>query len=315
MTTSGSYSFSRNRDQIIAAAARRVGAIASGETPDATTVSDFSEALNAMVKSWQTQGVYIWTATEGILFLQLEQSRYTLSVSSTDKAAGSYVETNLSADAVAGATSISVDSITSISNGDNIGVQLDDGTLDWSTVSGSPSGSTVTMAAGLGDSASDGALVLVYTSNIVRPLKIISARRFNLISSIETPMNEFDRVEYMEQPNKANPGSPTSYYYDRRGGANSSGYFYVWPEPDSVEDAIKFTFARPIQDFSAAGNDADLPQEWIKALISNLAFEMADDFDVPPVKYARMEKRAARDLAEAAWGETELTDIDRKSVV
>lgn len=309
MATSGTATFSRNRDQIIKAAARRVGAIEAGETPDAGIVTDFAEALNAMVKAWQADGLYVWTSTEGILFPQLEQSRYTLSTTSTDKAAGAYVATALSADALIGATSITVDSITGISNADNIGVQLDDGTLDWSTVSGAPSGSTIVMAAGLGDSVSDGALVLTYTTNIVRPLKILSARRFNLISEIETPLDEMDRAEYFEQPNKSNAGTPTSFFYDRRGGANTSGYFYLWPEPGSVEDAIKFTFARPIQDFSVAGDDADLPQEWFKALISNLAFEMADDFDVPPVKYARLEKRAAIDLAKVTSWETELMQV------
>jgi len=309
MSTSGVYTFSRNRDQIIKAALIKVNAVEAGETPSSDDVTDAAVSLNAMVKHWQGTGVNIWTVGEAVLFLQLDQTQYSLGSSSADHASETVIQTELTADALSGATTITVDSITGISASDNVAVQVDDGTLHWTTVNGAPSGSTVTLTTGIDDTASDGALVFVYTTKLIRPLKILSARRHNYTSAIDTPLDEMDRIEYREQPNKTSEGTPTSFFYDRRGGANALGRIHVWPEPDNVEDAVKFTFARPIQDFNAAGDDPDLPQEWIDCLIYNLALRLADDYDVPDNKFVRIEKMAARLLSEMTWNEEELLEI------
>src|SRR3972149_1825831 len=309
MATSGTYVFGRNRDQIIKAALIKVGAIEAGETPSSDDVTDAAVSLNAMVKHWQGTGINIWTVGEATLFLQLDQTQYSLGSSSTDHASETVIQTELTADALSSATTITVDSITGISASDNVAVQVDDGTLHWTTVNGAPSGSTVTLTTGIDDTASDGALVFVYTTKLIRPLKILSARRHNYTSAIDTPLDEMDRIEYREQPNKTSEGTPTSFFYDRRGGANALGRIHVWPEPDNVEDAVKFTFARPIQDFNAAGDDPDLPQEWIDCLIYNLALRLADDYDVPDNKFVRIEKMAARLLSEMTWNEEELLEI------
>ena len=52
MTTSGSYDFSINRDQIIEGALRLCGVIAQGETPSATQITEGSRMLNLMVNAW-----------------------------------------------------------------------------------------------------------------------------------------------------------------------------------------------------------------------------------------------------------------------
>jgi hypothetical protein len=49
------------RDSIITAALRKVGAVASGATPTSAQLSDGSDALNALVKGWQSLGVRLWT--------------------------------------------------------------------------------------------------------------------------------------------------------------------------------------------------------------------------------------------------------------
>ena len=101
-TTSGTASFSYGRDQIIKSAARKIGAIASGETPDAQTIQDFSDQLNIMVKAWNASGIHIWTEEEATLFLQPNQVSYVLGGTTTDQAAWSqsgssagYVSTTL----------------------------------------------------------------------------------------------------------------------------------------------------------------------------------------------------------------------------
>ncbi len=61
MATSGSYDFTLDRDKIINAALRKCGVIATGQTATASQIEFGSEALNVMVKAWQTRGVYLWT--------------------------------------------------------------------------------------------------------------------------------------------------------------------------------------------------------------------------------------------------------------
>lgn len=309
MATSGTSTFSRNRDQLIASALRKIGAFESGETPDSAAVSEASDALNVMVKHWQASGIHIWRTTEAILFPQLSQVRYVIGTASTDHATESYVETALTTAAASGASTVVLDSVTGVATAYQIGVQLDDGTLHWTTVNGAPSGFTVTLTDVLTDSAALGNRVLVYQTNLVRPLRIISARSYNFASGIETPIDEMDRVEYQELPNKSASGAINGIFYDRRGGANSTGLLYLWQAPASVEDAVKMTVARPVQDFTAAGDDADLPQEWIRAIEWGLADELADEYDVPEPKRTRIERRAAQYLNEANWFERELLTI------
>jgi hypothetical protein len=308
MATSGTSTFSRNRDQLISAALRKINAFESGETPDSAAVTEASDALNVMVKHWQGSGIHIWRTEEAILFPQLGQSRYVLGA--TDHATESHVETALTSAAVDGALTVVLDSVTGVASTYNIGIQLDDGSIHWTTVNGAPAGSTVTLAAALTDSAALGNRVLAYQTKLVRPLKILSARRYNFDSAIETPLEEMDRIEYQEMPNKTAAGAVTGFFYDRRGGANSTGLIYFWPQPANVDEAIKMTVARPIEDFSAAGNDADLPQEWIRAIEWGLADELADEYDVPEPKRTRIERRAAQYLAEANWSEKELVSIE-----
>ncbi len=62
--------------------------------------------------------------------------------------------TTLTADAASGATSLTVASIAGFSNGDAISIEQDNGTYKSTTVSGAPSGNTITLAAGLSFKAS-----------------------------------------------------------------------------------------------------------------------------------------------------------------
>jgi hypothetical protein len=306
MATSGTATFTRNRDQIIASALRKASAFASGEEIDSDSLTDAAAELNAMIKHWQGTGVHIWRTTEATIFLQQSQISYVLASTSTDHATESFTETSLSAAAANGASTISVTSATGIATTYKIAVQLDDGSFHWTTVNGAPSGTTVTLTTALIDSAASGNRVIVYQTDLVRPLKILSARNYNFDSDIETPLQEFDRIEYQELPNKTTEATVTGYYYDRRGGATNTGKIYFWPVPGNVDDAIKVTVARPIQDFNAAGDDADIPQEWTEAIIWNLALRLAVEYEAPERKIARIEKMAERLLSEVNWGETEL---------
>ena len=59
MPTSGDTTWQLQRDQIIAAALRKVG-FAEGETPNATQISYAAEALNAIVAALRADGMPVW---------------------------------------------------------------------------------------------------------------------------------------------------------------------------------------------------------------------------------------------------------------
>jgi hypothetical protein len=300
VATSGTATFNYNRDQIIRAAARKCNAISSGDVMSAAMLQDFADQLNIMVKAWNASGLHIWTETEATLFLQSGQFSYILGGATADHATLAYTgSTTILTGALPGATSIAVKSIIGFSNSDNIAVTLDDGTLQWTTVNGVPSGSTINLAAALTDSASVGNPVYDYpaANAVVRPLRIVSARRYNFLSAIETPMDPpMSRLDYRALPNKTNPGTPTRFFYDPRGGANNQGIVYVWPAPADSANAMNFTWWRPIQDFNVPGNIPDLPTEWLDALVWNLAKKMTPEYPVNAQLYQIIAGEAAESL-------------------
>jgi len=296
MTTSGTSSFTYNRDQIIKMAYRKLGVINASETPNAQLIQDASDALNLWVKALNATGLHIWTEEEATLFLQPNQISYALGGTTTDNCTGSYTATTLAASAATNATSINVASATGFGSGYYVGVALDSGSIFWTTQSGAASGATITLAGGLTGSASSGNPVFVYQTQIIRPLRVVSTRRYNLPSGIDTQMMQWARIDYRNQPNKNATGTVTASFYDPRGGANTQGILNVWPAPSDATNAVKMTYWRPVQNFTTSANTPDLPEEWGLCLVWNLAKEMGPEFDVTPNRWAMIKEMAAGHL-------------------
>lgn len=295
MSTSGTSTFNFSRNQIILAAMRKIKVISSGETPSAQLVQDFSDQLNTFVKTLDATGLHLWTEAEATLFLQPNQISYSLG-GSIDNATETYTATTLSTAAASGASTINVTAATGIVTVYNIGVVLDSGSIFWTAVNGAPVGTTVTLAATLTGAAAAGNAVYVYQTRIVRPLRVLSARRYNFISAIDTQMMPYSRIDYRNQPNKTSTGTITQWFYDPRGGANSTGLVFVWPAPPDATNALKFTWMRPIQDFLTSANNPDLPQEWLDPLVWNLAYRMAPEYPVPSKLYEMVKEQAVLTL-------------------
>lgn len=295
--TVASAVYSPQRDQIIKRALRQCIAIESGGTPGAQAISDANDALNAMVAEWQATGLHLWTETEGVLFLQPNQIKYSLGGTNTDQAAldANWIQTTATLGALTGATVLALGSIASIASGDNIGVMLATNALFWTTVNGAPSGGNVTLAVGLPSAALAGAIVVDYApaSKLARPLRIIDSRRFFLPSLIETTLVRSSRLDYRDMPNKTTQGTICEYFYDPQ---LVSGVNWVWPAPPDSLSAVKFTFHRPIGNFSTAADTPDFPQEWINCLTWNLADQLAPEYGVGERRQAKIEKMAARSM-------------------
>jgi len=78
MAVSGSFDFTLNRDALITRALRKIGAIASGQTPTANEISDGSDELNLILKAWQADGMQLWTVTQASVTPVKGQEVYTM---------------------------------------------------------------------------------------------------------------------------------------------------------------------------------------------------------------------------------------------
>ena len=291
MARSGSTDFNVNQSGIVRGAIRVVegmgGKLPGGRKDGTSELKDASEALNMMLKQWQSDGVGLWLNKEINLFLAYRDGSYSLG---SDHASATIVETEISSAASSGASSIEVDSTTGMTAVDAIGIELDDGTLQWTTISSVTDSDTLALSASLTGGAAVDNNVYTYTTKSTRPLDITEAR-LHRDDATDTPLNILTRQKWMDISTKDNNGTPTCIYYDPQ---LDSGILHVWSRPDEVSNYIKLTARMPVQDFDAAENDPDFPAECFRAVQFNLAIDLSYEYtDIDPKRFAAVERKAA----------------------
>jgi len=218
--------------------------------------------------------------------------------SSSDHFSSAVVNTAIATAAASGAETIEVDSITGISAADNIGVELDDGSVQWTTVNGAPSGTTITLGAVLTDDVAVDNRVYTYTTIANRPMRILNANITEAVDGREVPLIIKDLKYYTELPLKTSEGQPNTIYFDPQ---RVTSYLYVWPEPDRVDKYLTLWVQRTLDDLDAAGNDVDYPQEWHMAIALNLALLLSPKYGVTgsPFRQLFMLAEEYKELAES----------------
>lgn len=283
-TLSGTVNFTVTRDDICTLALQYLGVIAEGETPNAYQMGVVTKILNMLVKQWQgtadfAPGLKVWSRKRGDLILDSTKSSYLLGPTG-DRWAANLNRTTTAAAYLAGATVIVVASVAGMLNGDQFGVVLQSGSIFWTTVS-SISGNNVTVAAGLPSPALSGAIVYDYTSKQIQPLQIVAC---TLKDNQGNTVYALDKVtvETMEaQPsltNSATLADPLQYYYERQSG---NGVLYLNTYPSDLSKFLHFVFLSPIQDFNAATDNPDYPQNWFLPLSQGLAINSGPIFNKP----------------------------------
>jgi hypothetical protein len=135
LTTSGSYSFSVNRDQVIRQAMLNIGKLDESEVPTAQQTSDCAFCLNMLIKQWQGRadfapGLKVWTRRRGHLFLSGTTGQYSVGPGATGWTE-SYASTTTASAAAQGATVVTVSSTVGIAATYHIGIELNSGTIQW----------------------------------------------------------------------------------------------------------------------------------------------------------------------------------------
>lgn len=294
-----SVTFSITRDEIIKYALQQCGAIGEGDTPTTTQYTESAWLLNVIVKAWAADGMPLWDIKTGYILPTTGTSSVSLGANSANSVA-SYVKTVTTAAAIASATTILVSSITGISSGDYIGIELSDSTMFWTTVNGAPSGSTITLTSGLTTSASSGAQVYTYTSTnrITRPLRITDAYIINSAGStiMRYPINVITKDQYFSLGGPENASVPNQVYYDPQLG---SGTFYIYPRFLTGDNLIQITYQKEFDDFNSSSDTPDFPQEFYLPMMYELAAVMGPKYGLPAQERAALFKEATyyRELA------------------
>lgn len=285
MTTSGTYSFSVTRDDIIRDAMLNIGKIGETEIPTPQETVDCARKLNMLVKQWQAKadfapGLKVWTNLRGDCFLSNSIGQYSLG-SSGDNWTGTSYNRTTTANAIALATTITVSSITNVSASDYIGIELDSGVLYWTRVNGAPSGSTITLLSGLPTAAASGAVVFNYTTKQIRPERILTCVLRDINFS-DVPIEIRTLEDYESYPNKAditNKSDPIAVYYEAQ---LNNGQLYT--DVGAASDVTKWmhmVFMSPIQDFTNPTDNPFFPQNWYLPLTWGLSKQIAPMFNSP----------------------------------
>lgn len=308
MATSGSTDFNLTTSEISTTILQLLGVLGTGETISAEDYNLVVRQLNMMIKTWQAQGIHLWTQTEGVVFLDKGQYKYILGGSSADKASDEEIKTELSTSASAADTTLTVDATTNMAVSDKVGLVLDTGAMHWSTIASVDSSTQITIndAVPTGASAAINNHVYAYTAGLGKPLEIHHARLLNT-SGNETHMREMSRREYMRRPDKDSQGTPSRWYLDRQ---RDSTILYVLPASDTGANRIKVTYSRQLEDLDSTADNADFPSEWLETIVYNGAISCAPYFRVASTVDMQLISARGQELLQALKGwDTQTTSL------
>lgn len=143
-----------------------------------------------------------------------------------------------------------------------------------------------------------------------KPMRITDVRRRLTVGAIETPLRELSRSQYLDQSNKGVASIPNSFYYDPQ---RTTGTLYLWPTASAqtvTQMDIRLTYLRRMDDFDNSNDEPDLPQEWLEALIWNLADNLQTEYPVNNPRISqKIEANAALTLAAIEAFDTEPASI------
>lgn len=297
MATSASSNFTVDRNEIIDLANEMAGVKGIGRVLSSESIERSNRLLNLIAKQWMGRadfapGLKTWSRKRAYLFPQKDQSDYVLGA--TDHATASYDETTLSAAEASGQTVLSVTSTSGMANSDNIGIIMDDNTIHWSTISSFVADTSVTIADAIDDDAASGNTVYTYTTRITNPLEIISVRRRDTDNN-ETTVSKMTLAKYEEGLlKKDNDGDPALYIYER---GLTTGTIRFDVQTKTTSEIILLTYLRPIEDFDAATDSPDYPQEWFRPLVGQLSMDVATAHGRPVTNEMKLYRDEALSIA------------------
>jgi hypothetical protein len=291
MSTSGVYTFTISGNDIIREAMLNIGKLGEAENPSNQEMVDCRRKLNMLVNAWKAKqdfapGLKMWLRRHGTLFLSNSTGVYYLGPSAASS--GSYWTNSPYFNTTTSVTSSAAITIycstTGMNVGDYVGLQLDAGSIYWTTISSISAGSYITVPSGPATQASSGNYVYSFTTQAQRP-DVIETAYLRDNNGNDTPLNIGTLQDYDLLPSKMQTGyiaDPTFVYYEAQ---LTNGVLYC--DMNGAQDVTKqihLSYMEPVQSFVNPNDSPEYPQEWYGALCWGLTKTIAPMFNVPFTK-------------------------------
>jgi hypothetical protein len=279
-------------------------ALPEGGAPTSAQLVDHGRTLNLMVKALMARpGIKLWCVDRVTVFLENDKTEYTFGTDHITLTSD-VVRTTLSAAASSGATSLSITDTSSMLASDYIGIELDDGTVQWTTINGAPTSTTATATTALTGAAAAGNQVYSYTTKYARGAKYALEAYLRDKNLTDTPINIVSRKEYGQFSPKNGDGVVTNVYLDPQ---LSATVLRVYQQADVETDALELTIVRTLEDFDAAGDTPDFPQEHHEMLVKGLTARLASQYGKSISERAYLDQVYEKALLEVEGFDTEMS--------
>lgn len=197
------------------------------------------------------------------------------------------------------------------SEGDYIGVTLDDGTVQWNRIAYIyepfvTDTKVVVLRDALAVDASIDNLIYTYKEQAPRPRRVLQAQYSSTYTSSEIPVNQWSRQEYFDQTDKGSSGTVVNWYYSPQ---LDNGELYVWQVASNNSSFLRFTIQRPIKVPTSSNDYLDIPSEFEDALKWAIAAHIAPSRGVKTERQLVLENNKATALDNALSG-----DVERDSI-
>lgn len=288
MAKSGSINYTQSAEALIDDAYRILGIISTYDNTNSLDEAFAISILNKMIKGWSGKGITMWSVEEAALILDNDVVKYNFAdrqgaggAAGVGVRASSLIQTTLGAAEAAAQTVLTVTSSAGMSASDKILIELTNGDRHDTTIVSVDDATTITITDALPTAAASGNYIYVYTpatDEIYHPRSIMNVRHRNE-DGTETPMRCLSRQEYMELAQKTQEGRPYAYYFDKIEASGdipaSNPVMYVYSEPDSLREHIRFDVVKMIDDIDTKTDTFYFPDEWLEAITYNLAVRLA----------------------------------------
>lgn len=314
MAVSGSFNFDPTGTNIIEAALRKLGALAEGQSSTTAQQTTALQALTLMMKSWSAMGVPVHHLQ--IAYLYPDDGTEIFSLSSAANMAHCSTElgiTKLTAAAAAAATALTVSTTPAIdvqgtsANSDFLGIELDDGTIDWTTISSGGGTTSLVATTGLTSAAASGNRVYFYTSRIERPEAVLNVWRIRALDQTRVPLEVDSEQDIRSMGNLTTEGEPIKYNSRKELTTNR---LTIWPRFQDGKTYLELRIQKPFDDADAVTDTMAFPVTVGEALVYALAVRLAPEYKLP-LEERMMLKQEAKEYFDLAWAHlTEMASIN-----